>query len=100
MWEQVIYWMRLANVIIGVIAFTWFLIKSSSAWSKYESSFRRYAMALAMYAFASLYSSGEAWAQGAPPGLRSVLILLANGALLHALWQMRGHHYDVRRHRH
>ena len=81
---------REANVVLGLGAFTWLLLRMNANWERYDQGFRRYAMALLLFAFSSAYASLELVLQDVEAGLRSFFLLAANATLLAAMWGTRG----------
>jgi len=89
------YW-RLANALLGAVAFIWLLMRVNSKWGMMNAEERAGRAVLMLFAFATAYGSGEAARQNAPAGLRTAFYSLALLALLLHLFMLTYKTYHPR----
>lgn len=92
MMDEIAFWTRVVNGILGLVCFCWYLIRTSHYWNTYPLDVRFYTISLLFFVFAVTYGSGEIIAQDEQVafGYRIFLVTLAEVALLAALWKGRG----------
>lgn len=82
MYEAVIEGIRWTNAVAASAGLLWLGIRSFRRWSEYPYTIRLFLLTLSYYVFGVAYGSAEAAVLNAAVGVRSLVALTANVALL------------------
>jgi len=76
---------RWINFVMGTACLLWLGIRSQRRWAKYPYEIRLFILTLSFFVFGVAYGSAESAVQYVPFGVRTIIFLMANLALLTTL---------------
>jgi hypothetical protein len=85
---EIVRWIIL---VLGVINFSWILVRMSGNWEIYRTNNERAAgFILTLFVLGSTYGAAESIVRDVPVGSRALIILAAQVGLTSLLWKTRG----------